>query len=313
LDFAPDRHSEDQAWKTGRARSGAWRLAVALGVTGLLAVGLGAGCGQGGAVTSYTTMANNLLAQLNQKKIELRNYWTAGIAEQEGMARSLDDFRKTIAACQNLLDTTDSPDACRSLDDLLGSSVNRSRTLADLTTQFSDYLGTVSPMAKSAADIVTQLQSLDKAQYVPTTIAGLAYKAQQLEGSLRSLNPSPNFREINDQFAAFVSLMAKNLAEAQKSLGNSNYVPADESNNDNGDPQDTAPDAAELRQKQREIDQIAQYTDPIVNAWSELNSQIVDELNQIREATGVNSSMVEVENYIGQGVAEIQKLKQQYK
>jgi hypothetical protein len=312
MKLTPGRQLERYGGAKVGASSRAFRLALALTLAVLLSATLLVGCGDSGAVNSYADMANGLLAQLNQKKIELRNYWTQGLAQQGNMGQSLDSFRKTLAECQELLDTKDSPDAARTLDDTLGQAVDKSRTLADLMTQFSDYFTSLSPMAQTAADIVTQLQSLDKSQYVPSTVAALAYKAQQLQGSLRGLNTNPYFKPISDQFTQFVGLMAKNLADAQSSLGNSNYTPTD-NNNENDNSQQSAPDSEEARQKKRQIEQISRYTDAIANAWEELNQQVTSELDQIREATGVNASITEVENYIGQGVAEIKKLKEQYK
>ena len=270
-----------------------------------------AGCGQAGAVVNYTTMANGILSSVNAKDGELKKYWMEPVTQQTALSTTLTEFRKTLSDAQEKLDAIDSPAAARKLDDLLGLIVDNSRALADISTQFADYLGSLAPLTKQASDIVAQIQGLDKVQDVPSAVGGMLAKAQQLDGQTRSVSPPAPFVASQAEFQNFVSLLVGNLEGAQKKLSNLSYdSPSNNSRN-------TEPAASDTQQGDQEHSQavqaISEYTDPIIEEWGRLNGAVSAQLEQVREATGLKDKTSVVENYIGQAVAEIQNLEKQYK
>lgn len=291
-------------------RVGPWWVFVALAIL-LSPLVLVTGCGASSAVNSYTTMANQLLYNVNTKEGELKKYWVEPLAQQAGMSQTLTEFRKAIADAQAKLDATDSPDPARKLDDLLGKIVDQSRAMADINTQFADYLGALGPLAKQASDIVGQIQGLDKVQDVPSTIDGMVSKAQVLDGSLRSITAPAPFQPTQQQVQAFVGLMLLNLTNAQKKLENQAYQ-APYNPDHNADSQASDQQLGDQEHSQA-VQAISDYTDPIVEEWGRLDGQVAAVLGQVRESTGLQAKASEVENYIGQAVAEIKALEQQYK
>jgi hypothetical protein len=272
------------------------------------------GCGSGGAVLQYNIDANKILADVNTREGELKKYWTMSLAEQEGEGQALAAFRKSLSASQEVLDSTDSPDPSRKLDDLLGQAVDQGRELADLDTQFADYLGSIAPLTKGAADIITMLQGLDKVQYVPSSIAALSEKVRNLEIQARSIQPPANFNDVHAELESFLALEVAQLAEAQKKLANvSSGTTSNRDDNGDTSPASTAQDAESQRQTKRQLAAIEPYTETILEAWGQLNETANAMLEEQRQATGLTAKAAEVENYIGQAVQQIQILQKQYK
>lgn len=299
--------------RAGRAASGARgrRLAcasvVAISVICFSALAV-SGCGQASAVNSYILVANNILAPVNAKENELKSYWGKSLLEQEGLPKSLADFRKALSDAQDKLDSNDSPDVARKLDDLLGRAVDQGRALADLNTQFADYLGQMAPQATQAAYIVGQLQGLQKSQDVPTTITGLLDKAKQIDSSLRTIQPGPTFQLMHQEFQQYIAVVIAKLTEAQQKLSDSRYYPS----TDSSDSQGTVP--GEISQEtQHYISAIDSQIQTIVEGWGGVNGQIGGQLDAARQSTGLTGKSNEVENYIGQAVEQIKQLQQQYK
>ncbi|MHB8896011.1 MAG: hypothetical protein ACYC99_12665 [Candidatus Geothermincolia bacterium] len=272
-----------------------------------------AGCSPGGSVSAYNQHANKVLAELNAAETALRNFWALPLAEQDGMEKALGDFRKALASCQEQLDSTDSPDPARKLNDLMDQAVGQSRTLADMTTPYADYLAVVAPLAKQASDIVVQLEALDKSQYVPSTITNLLDKARKLDASLKTIGPNTSFQPVTAQFQEFVTLMVKNLTDAQTVLGRSAFAPEDDQGTQDQDTEGSSPQDTVNRQNMRQIASIAKLTDPIIEEWGRLDGQVNAELDQARASAGIKDKAAQVENFIGQAVEQIKELEKQYK
>lgn len=301
-----------------RASAGyGYSRAAALLLSSLLAVALVVllpGCGSNGVI-QYNKVANQVLESVNTKEGELKKYWTLPLSEQDTMAQTLASLRKALASSQQLLDSTDRPEPSRQLDDLLGRAVDESRTLADISTQFADYLGQVAPIAKGASDIVTMLQGLEKSQDVPSSVAGLAEKARTLETQARAVQPSPTFVDEHAELQAFLTLLVANLDNAQKKLAEI-QTGSTPSGNDNGDTSpegQTAADRASQRATKRQVDAISPYTDTIIEAWGQMNGKVSALLDEARATTGLKAKTAEVEGYIGQAVQQIQSLEKKYK
>lgn len=276
------------------------------------------GCGQSGAIQSYNKYANELIAELNKAKIDLRTHWEKPLSEQGDIGATLANMRKALASCQEKLDSTDCPMPSRPLKELMSKSVNTGRILADLAAPYADYLAVMAPLAKQASDIVVQLQALDKSQYVPSTVANLAEKARKLEASLLTVPPNAAFQAVTDQFKEYVAEMVKNLTKAQEVLGQvPSFVPEEpqqpaEEDEDEG-AETTSPEEAVNRENMRQIQKIEPYTEPIIEDWGRLEGQVNAELEEVRAAMGLQAKVTEVENYIGQAVQQIQALEKQYK
>jgi len=276
------------------------------------------GCGETGAVNNYTTKANILLSDINAKEGELKKFWTEPVFQQVGLTEALADYRKALAAGQEMLDSTDFPQACRKLDELLGRAVNQGRALADIDTQFADYIGGLAPLGKQAQEIVSGIGKLETSTDVPSAVSKLAEQARTLDSQVRTLNPSAKFATINEEFQAFADLAAKNLGEAQTKLGKtSGYTnPNDENNSDtqiNEDQTGTAPETQSGRRSKQLANSLSSYTEPIVEEWGTLNGALTAQLDQAMQAVGLKAKVAEVEGYVGQAVQQIQELEKQYK
>ena len=274
------------------------------------------GCGETGAVNNYTTKANILLSDINAKEGALKKFWTEPVFQQVGLAQALVDYRKALAAGQEMLDSTDFPEPCRKLDDLLGRAVDQGRALADIDTQFADYIGGLAPLGKQAQDIVSGIGKLETSTDVPSAVSKLAEQARTLDSQVRTLNPSAKFATVNEEFQAFADLAAKNLDEAQNKLGKtSGYTnPNDTSDNQiNTNQTGTAPETQSGRRSTQLASSVSSYTEPIVEAWGTLNGALTAQLDQAMQAVGLKAKVAEVEGYVGQAVQQIQELKKQYK
>lgn len=286
-------------------------VAVVVGIG--LSLVLAAGCGDGGAVKQYITVANGILASVNAKEGELKAYWGQPLAQQAGLSTTLAEFRKTLADAQGKLDSTDFPEPCRKLDEELDKAVGEGRTLADITTQFADNFASIAPPVKEAADIVSMSQALDQAGDVPSTVAGLAEKARKLQGTLRSITPAPAFNEAFTGFTAFVDgLLVKNLDEAAKKLDESQYE-TPEPTRDEETGEQTAPTDELQEARERQIEAIDDLLEPIIEAWGQLDGQMSALLDEARQSTGLKAKTAEVEAHIGAAVQQIQELEKKYK
>ena len=318
MDYLRKANGDGQILAPGRARAG---KALVLLVCALLAGSLAlsaSGCGQSAKVNTYVDMANKVLADVNTKEGELKKYWTQPIFQQEGLTKALADYRKSLAASQEMLDATDFPEPCRQLDDLLGRAVDQGRGLADIDTQFADYMGGLAPLGKQAEDIVAGIGKLESSTDVPSAVAKLAEQARTLDSQVRTLNPSAQFTNVNEEFQAFADMAAKNLTEAENKLGKtSGYTnPNDQSSTDNQintDQTGTAPETQSGRRSKQLASSVSSYTDPIVEGWGTLNGQLTAQLDQVIQAVGLKAKVAEVEGYVGQAVQQIQELEKQYK
>jgi len=301
-----------------RARGGKSVVSLAGGLLAVSLVISASGCGGGAAVNNYTTKANLVLSDINAKEGALKNYWTEPIFQQVGLTKALADYRKALAAGQEMLDSTDFPEPCRKLDDLLGRAVDQGRGLADIDTQFADYMGGLAPLGKQAEDIVAGIGKLESSTDVPSAVAKLAEQARTLDSQVRTLNPSAQFTNVNEEFQAFADMAAKNLTEAENKLGKtSGYTnPNDQSSTDNQintDQTGTAPETQSGRRSKQLASSVSSYTDPIVEGWGTLNGQLTAQLDQVIQAVGLKAKVAEVEGYVGQAVQQIQELEKQYK
>jgi hypothetical protein len=302
----------------GHARAGKTLVSLACALLAVSLLILTSGCGGGAAVNNYTTKANLLLADINAKEGALKNYWTEPVFQQVGLTKALADYRKALAAGQEMLDSTDFPEPCRKLDDLLGRAVDQGRALADIDTQFADYMGGLAPLGKQGEDIVSGIGKLETSTDVPSAVAKLADQARTLDSQVRTLSTSAQFANLNDEFQAFADLAAKNLTEAQNKLGKtSGYTnPNDQNSTDNQintDESGTVPETQSGRRSKQLADSVSSYTDPIVDGWGTLNGELTAQLDQVMQAVGLKAKVAEVEGYVGQAVQQIQELEKQYK
>jgi len=301
-----------------RARGGKSVVSLAGGLLAVSLVISASGCGGGAAVNNYTTKANLVLSDINAKEGALKNYWTEPIFQQVGLTKALADYRKALAAGQEMLDSTDFPEPCRKLDDLLGRAVDQGRGLADIDTQFADYMGGLAPLGKQAEDIVAGIGKLESSTDVPSAVAKLAEQARTLDSQVRTLNPSAQFTNVNEEFQAFADMAAKNLTEVENKLGKtSGYTnPNDQNSSDNQintDETGTAPETQSGRRSKELANSVSSYTDPIVEGWGTLNGELTAQLDQVMQAVGLKAKVAEVEGYVGQAVQQIQELEKQYK
>ena len=318
MDHLRKANGDGQILAPGRARAG---KALVLLVCALLAGSLAlsaSGCGQSAKVNTYVDMANKVLADVNTKEGELKKYWTQPIFQQEGLTKALADYRKSLAASQEMLDATDFPEPCRQLDDLLGRAVDQGRGLADIDTQFADYFGGLAPLGKQGEQIISGINKLDTSTDVPSAVSSLADQARTLDSQVRTLSPSAQFSEVNQQFQAFADLAAKNLTDAQSKVGKtSGYTnPNDQNNSDqqiNTDTTGTAPETQSGRRSKEQASSISSYTDPIVEEWGRINGELSALLDQVMQSVGLKAKASEVEGYIGQAVQQIKDLEKQYK
>ncbi|PKQ28753.1 MAG: hypothetical protein CVT63_01200 [Candidatus Anoxymicrobium japonicum] len=264
----------------------------------LCAVFFPAGCNRSAAIKNYVALADEILFNANASETELKKFWTLPVSEQGGIVPALAQYRDTLAESQEKLDVTDSPDPCRPLDDLLGKVVAAGRTLADITTQFADYLESLAPPAREAAEIVGLMQALDKSQDVPSSVAGLAERARKLGDSLRTVTPPASLQQTYQKFQEFVETLVKNLDEANKKLGGVNEGAQMEDEED-----------ADNAQNKRQISSIEQYVDEVVEEWGRTNGELNALLDQARETTGLKQKTTEVESYVVQAVEQIKTLK----
>lgn len=271
------------------------------------------GCGSN-AVIQYNAVANQVLTNVNAKEGELKKYWTLPLDQQDGADQALASFRKSLAASQQVLDSTDSPDPARQLDDLLGRAVDGGRALADLDTQFADYLTSVAPVAKGITEIGAILQGLDKSRDIPTSIAGLVQKASNLDVLARSIQPPATFQDVHNQLQSFLGIVINNLNQAQKKLAEvQSSLSSSQDNTDTSPEAQTAADLQSQRETKRQIDAIDPFTTPILEGWADANSEINSLLAEARQSTGLQAQAAAVEDYIGQAVQQIQELEKKYK
>lgn len=278
---------------------------LALGVSAIVSV---SGCGQSAAVNNYVNMANQVLADVNAKEGDLKQYWTQPIFKQDGLAKSLADFRKALATNQDRLDATDFPEPCRALDESLGRVVDQGRALADIDTQFADYLGALAPLGQTAEEIVNGIQKLETSTDVPSSVSSLAERARTLDSQVRTLNPSTQFTEVNQEFQAFADMTAKNLTEAETRLGKTTGY----NSNDNSSDQ-TAPDSTPSRRSKDQVSSVESLTGPIVDDWGRLNGEMSALIDQVLVAVGLKAKAAEVEGSIGQAIQQIKDLEKQFK
>ncbi len=304
-------------WSTERNRRpcGVGALALAALVALPLALVAGGGCGNGGAVSRFNKHANEVLAELNNAKIAMRADWLKPLSEQGDIEETLAGFRKALAVCQEKLDSTDSPEVARPLNDLMSKAVNSGRVLADLAAPYAEFVAVTAPLAKQASDIVVQLQALNKSQYVPSTVANLAEKAGKLEAAVYTLPPNAAFQDATETFKEFATGMVKSLTRAQEVLGEvPTYVPEDErrSGRDEEEGDAESPEEAVNRENLRQIKKIEPHVEPVVEKWGRLEGKIGAELARARVQMGIEGKMAEVEGYIGQAVRQIQMLGKKY-
>jgi hypothetical protein len=196
--------------------------------------------------------------------------------------------------------------------------VDQGRGLADIDTQFADYFGGLAPLGKQAEQIVSGINKLETSTDVPSAVAGLADQARTLDSQVRTLSPSAQFSEANQQFQAFADLAAKNLTDAEGKVGKtSGYTSPDNQNNSdqqiNTDTTGTAPETQSGRQSREQASSISSYTDPIVEEWGTINGELTALLGQVMQSVGLMAKASEVEGYIGQAVQQIKDLEKQYK
>jgi hypothetical protein len=268
-----------------------------------------AGCGGNRAVIDYTTRANQVLDEINAKAGELKKLWTVPFADQVGLQEALATYRKALANGQEMVDSTDPPGPCVKLDELLRQTVDRGLELANVTSPFADYTDSVGPIAARISEVVASLATLQKDRDIPSGLAGLTEKARKADTDLRSVVPPLLFQGIHQEILKFSDEIVKAFEKASKELGT-----------DSGRFQETQPQYGEEqgtepgdRQLESQSKQVQPLLEDIPDEWRSFNEELSMLMNVARQVAGLEAKNAETENIVGQVVAEIAKLKQQYK
>lgn len=290
------------------------RLPVGLAAAAMAAVVVLnlSGCGASAGINKYTDGANQILASVNGAKEELKQTWTMSVTDQADVDDKVAKLRKALAAAQDTLDSTDPPDKCRELDDLMGKAMVEGRALADLNSMVADYVASLAPMARQVAEIVAALNNLEDAQDISSTVTSLAQKARTLEGNTRTLNPGTTFKEINDLFTEYVASLVKSLDEAQSKLSprgsnTERYEPGTRTEEEQEEMDDRDRD-----EREAQVKRVRQVTKTTTDRWDKVDAKITALLDGVRESIGLKDRNARVENYIGQSVQKLEELKQEY-
>lgn len=284
--------------------------AVALIAAALVASASLGGCGNlNKQVQEYKDGAWKVFNTVATADATLNNYWSLSLVEQEGMKKSLVDFRKSIADGQAWLDATDPPVPCRELDTLVGHLLERGRELANMTTTFADYLGDVGPIAGEVQGLVDELNTLMEDNDILSGLTVMSERVRKIHQEFLTVIAPPDLTEVNKELANFLLKMSQDFDKAVKAIGKNLPSP---------DEEQTVPEPEEGEQsaprpntsQNRELEGIL---DGIPDEWADTLASISSLLQKARSDAGLVAKQAEFESYIPTIQAQIDKLEKDFK
>lgn len=189
-------------------------------------------------------MASETVADLNEKAVALKETWGYPIPDQLQIRETLQQFRDSLNAGQEKVDSIDFPEECVELATCLGRVVDRGRDLANLVEPYSDYIDRIAPIISGSQSIVDELNALTDAGTVSSGIASLALKADSLETSFLAIEPYAPLLPMHKRLHTFL-LNMKSLLRSTSSSPTRSYT-------------DPVPDPAVVEEEAPEDDE----TDP---------------------------------------------------
>jgi hypothetical protein len=295
---------------TGRRHGSRGRIATSFLITAtiLCAVTL-PGCGGNKAITDYAEHVNETVSNLNAKSTELKKLWLVPVSDQAGMQEVLADYRKALAEAQETIDSTDPPEQCLDLETLLRKTVSSGRELADMYSPFADYAARVGPIAARIGEIVAELETLLEDSDVPSGLAGLTEQMEEASSDLAARVPPLLFQGMNDEFREFMGSLVATFQKASKEVGkDSNAYPYQDTQPTEEDEEESAGSQPESRSSR-----VEPLLEDVPDEWADFSAEFVALMDVALEVSGVKAKNAEVENYVGQAWAQVEKLKKQYK
>lgn len=256
----------------------------------IIAVSLTGGCNSTKqAVDSYLEVARNVTSGVATGASGIRKFESLPLSGQSGLTEAIASFRKHVASGQDKTDRVDAPEPCRDLDSKLGTSLVWSREIADIDTQFADYLGAVAPLAKRASDIVTGVANLESENFVASQLLKYDDLAQRLRNDFQAVFTPPLFQPVRDEFESFLDMLVTELDQASGQAERNpppEQLPSDETSRPETS---TAP---------RRNSSISELINTFNEEWGRTNGAIDADLNAARQSTGLEPKEVALDTLL---------------
>lgn len=288
------------------------RTAVLVTVAAALVALIMTGCGStADKVNDYLVMAGGVVKGIEGSLSEFDALWPVPLSAQGGIKATLVGFRKALADGQSEVDSMDVPEPCLELSRLLRQCLDRGRELADMTTQFADYIDDMAPIALQIDEVTVTLQELMERKDIPTGFHGLYDKVNSINAALGTVLPPVTFQEVHHTFGEFVQSMAKDFKKAHDRLGDWGLEEEEEEEEEEVQPeeeQDEKP--AKETPENRAIKPVLKG---IPEEWGRTCGEIAAMFDALRGSTGLKQKEAVVRDLVGQANAMMQALEKEYK
>lgn len=305
---------------TGERRGGppgrrlpAARTAVLVTVAAALVALVVTGCGStADKVNDYLVMAGGVVEDIEGSLSEFDALWPVPLSAQGGIKATLVEFRKVLADGQSEVDCVDVPEPCLELSRLLRQCLDRGRELADMTTQFADYIDDMAPIARQIDEVTVTLQGLMERNDIPTGFPGLYDKVNSINAAFGTVLPPVTFQEVHHTFGEFVQSMVKDFKKAHDRLGDWGLEDEEEEEEEDEEVQseeETDEKPAKETPENRAIEPILKG---IPGEWGRLCGEVAAMFDALRQSTGLKPKEAVVRDLVGQVNAMIQALEKEY-
>ena len=287
------------------------RTAVLVTVAAALVALVVTGCGStADKVNDYLVMAGGVVEDIEGSLNEFDTLWPVPLSAQGGIKATLVEFRKVLADGQSEVDSMDAPEPCLELSRLLRQCLGRGRELADMTTQFADYIDNMAPIAQQIDEVTVTLQGLMERNDIPTGFPGLYDKVNSINAAFGTVLPPVTFQEVHHTFGEFVQSMVKDFKKAHDRLGD--WGLEDDEDEEDGEVQpEEEPDEKPAKEtpENRAIEPILKG---IPGEWGRLCGEVAAMFDELRGSTGLKQKEAVVRDLVGQANAMMQALEKEY-
>ncbi|MBU4490288.1 MAG: hypothetical protein KKE79_06590 [Actinobacteria bacterium] len=292
-------------------------LAVLVTVAAVLATLAMTGCSStADKVNDYLGVAGGVVDGMGASLSRFDALWTVPLSAQGGIKVTLVGFRKALADGQSEVDSVDAPEPCRELSGLLWQCLDRGRELADMTTQFADYIDDMAPIARQIDEVTVTLQGLMDRKDIPSGFFGLYDKVNDVNSSFGTVLPPSTFQEVHHRFGEFVRSMVKDFKKAHDRLGDWGLEDEEDegepSGYEEGDPEEE-PEEEDYKKETPENRAIEPILKGIPGEWGRLCGEVAAMFDALRESTGLKHKEAVVRDLVGQAEAMMQALEKEYK
>ena len=287
------------------------RTAVLVMVAAVLVALVMTGCGStADKVNDYLVMAGGVVGGIEGSLSEFDALWPVPLSAQGGIKATLVGFRKALADGQSEVDSLDVPEPCLELSRLLRQCLDRGRELADMTTQFADYIDDMAPIAQLIDEVTVTLQELIERNDIPTGFPGLYDKVNSINAAFGTVLPPVAFLEVHHTFGEFVQSMVTDFKKAHDRLGDWG-LEEEEEEEDEEVQSEEEPDEKPAKETPENL-AIKPILKGIPEGWGRTCGEVAAMFDALRGSTGLKQKEAVVRDLVGQTNAMIQALEKEY-